>query len=96
VARETLLGVYGAKPYGLDESVDVGVALRSFTVWAAYQMFLEENLGTIEVGKYADLAVWDRDLLSVETAALEDMKCEMTVFNGRVVFDAAERSAAPQ
>jgi predicted amidohydrolase YtcJ len=88
VARETLLGVYGATPYGLDESVDADVALRSFTVWAAYQMFLEEKLGTIEVGKYADLAVWDRDPLSVETADLKDMSCEMTIFNGEVVFDA--------
>ena len=88
VAREPLLGVYGAKPYGVDESVDVHVALRSFTSWAAYQMFLEEKLGTIEVGKYADLAVWDRNPYTVETGALKDLKCEMTVFNGSVVFDA--------
>ena len=88
VARETLLGVYGAKPYGVDESVDVHVALRSFTSWAAYQMFLEAKLGTIEVGKYADLAVWDRNPYTVETGALKDLKCEMTVFNGSVVFDA--------
>jgi predicted amidohydrolase YtcJ len=91
VARETLLGVYAATPYGLDESVDVRTALRSFTVWAAHQMFLEEKLGTIDVGKYADLAVWDRNPYSVETAALENMKCEMTIFNGEVVFDAARQ-----
>ena len=95
MARETLLGVYGATPYGMDESVDVRSALRSFTVWAAYQMFLEEKLGTIEVGKYADLAVWDRDLYSVETAALKDLKCEMTIFNGRVVFEAGNDNALP-
>ena len=86
VARRPLLGVYGDEPYGTAESVDVETALRSFTVWAAHQMFLEERVGTIEPGKYADLAVWDRDPLSVPTDELRDMACEMTVFNGEVVF----------
>ena len=86
VARQPLLGVYGDEPYGSAESVDVETALRSFTVWAAHQMFLEDKVGTIEPGKYADLAVWDRDPLTVPTDALRDMACEMTVFNGDVVF----------
>jgi predicted amidohydrolase YtcJ len=88
MARRTLLGVYGDNPYGTAESVDVRTALRSFTVWAAHQMFLEEKVGSIEVGKYADLAVWDRDPYSVEPVEIQDMKCEMTLFQGRVVHDA--------
>ena len=35
VARETLNGTYGATPFGIDESVDVKAALRSYTRWAA-------------------------------------------------------------
>jgi predicted amidohydrolase YtcJ len=89
VARETLLGVYGSNPYGSAESVDVRTALRSFTLWAAHQMFLEDKIGSIEVGKYADLAVWDRDFYSVETESLRDMKCEMTLFEGKIVHDAS-------
>ena len=87
VARQPLLGVYGEEPYGTAESVDVETALRSFTTWTAHQMFLEDKVGTIEPGKYADLAVWDRDPLTVPTGDLRDMVCEMTVFNGEVVFD---------
>ncbi len=87
VARRPLLGVYGEAPYGTAESVDAETALRSFTVWAAHQMFLEDEAGTIEAGKYADLAVWDRDPLAVPTDELRDMVCEMTVFNGEVVFE---------
>ncbi len=87
VARETLLGVYGSNPYGTTESVDAATALRSFTAWAARQMFLEEKIGSIEVGKYADLAVWDRDPYTVQTGAIQDMKCEMTLFQGKVVHD---------
>ena len=87
VARQPLLGVYGEEPYGTAESVDVETALRSFTTWTAHQMFLEDKVGTIEPGKYADLAVWDRDPMTVPTGDLRDMVCEMTVFNGEVVFD---------
>ncbi len=87
VARRPLLGVYGEQPYGTAESVDVETALRSFTTWVAHQMFLEDKVGTIEPGKYADLAVWDRDPLTVATPELRDMACEMTVFNGEVVYE---------
>jgi len=88
VARKTLLGVRGEHPFGTDESVDVHTALRSFTMWAARQMFMEKRIGSIEVGKHADLAVWDRDPYTVETADLENMRCEMTVFDGKVVWEA--------
>ncbi len=87
VARTPLLGVYGADPYGSAESVDAETALRSFTTWVAHQMFLEEKVGTIVPGMYADLAIWDRDPLSVPTHELRDMECQMTVFNGDVVFE---------
>jgi predicted amidohydrolase YtcJ len=89
IAREPLLGVYGGDPFGRAESVDVHSALRAVTIWAARQMFLEKKIGSIEVGKYADLAVWDRDFYSVPTAAIKDAKCLMTIFNGKVVFDAS-------
>ena len=87
IAREPLLGVYGKDPFGRAESVDVHTALRAVTIWAARQMFLERKIGSIEVGKYADLAVWDRDFYSVPTAEIKDAKCLMTIFDGRVVFN---------
>ena len=86
VARETLLGVYGVNPYGTEESVDIHTALRSYTIWSARQMFLEEKIGSIEVGKYADIAVWDRDPYTVPTTDIKDMVCELTLFDGRVVY----------
>ena len=86
VARETLLGVYGKNPWGMDESVDIHAALKSYTIWAARQMFLEDKIGSIEPGKYADLAVWDRDLYTVPVADLENLQCRMTIFNGKIVY----------
>ena len=88
IAREPLLGVYGKDPFGRAESVDVHAALRAVTIWAARQMFLEKKIGSIEVGKYADLAVWERDFYSLPTAEIKDAKCVMTIFDGKVVFEA--------
>jgi len=88
VARKTLNGTYGETPFGTDQSVDVRTALRSYTIWAAHQLFLETRIGSIEIGKDADLAVWDRNLYTVPTDALKDLKCEMTLFRGAIVYAA--------
>ena len=86
VARKTLNGRFGGTPFGTAESVDVRTALRSYTIWAAHQLFLDDRIGSIEVGKDADLAVWDRNLYTVPTDALKDLKCEMTLFRGAIVY----------
>lgn len=88
VARETLNGTFGRTPFGTTEAVDVRTALRSYTIWAAHSLFLDDRVGSIEVGKEADLAVWDRDPYTVPTAALKDMKAEMTLVKGKVVHSA--------
>jgi predicted amidohydrolase YtcJ len=64
-ARETFKGAYGPHPFGTAEAVDMHTALRAYTAWGARQMFLENKIGSLEVGKRADIAVWDRDLYSV-------------------------------
>ena len=88
VARQTLNSTYGATPFGTAESVDVRTALRSYTAWAARTMFLEDRIGTIEVGKDADLAVWDRNPYGVPTDQLRDMRCELTLVRGTIVYKA--------
>jgi len=88
VARRTLNGTYGDTPFGTKESVDIRTALRSYTIWAAHQMFLDDRVGSIEVGKDADLAVWDRDLYTVPTDQLKDLRCELTLLRGKVVYQA--------
>jgi predicted amidohydrolase YtcJ len=89
VVRRPLKAAYGAQPFGMAESVDVHTALRSYTIWAARQLFLEDRIGSIEVGKDADLAVWDRDLYSMPADAIRELKCQMTIMGGRVVYRAA-------
>jgi len=88
VARQTAKGTYGANPFGTAESVDVHTALRSYTAWGARQMFLENKIGSLEAGKRADIAIWDRDIYSITTDQIKDMKCLMTLLDGEVVFSA--------
>jgi predicted amidohydrolase YtcJ len=90
VERRTLQSAFGPQPFGTAESVDIRTALKSYTIWAAHQMFMEDRIGSLEVGKEADLAVWDRDPYTVPAASLRDMKCLLTLFNGRVVFDGSK------
>ena len=92
VARQTAKGTYGANPFQMEESVDIHTALRSYTAWGARQMFLEDKIGTLEIGKRADIAVWDRDLYAVPTEQIKDMKCLMTLLDGEVVYTAAGSS----
>jgi predicted amidohydrolase YtcJ len=86
VAREPLKGTFGQHPFGTAESVDVHTALKSYTIWAARQLFLEKETGSIETGKWADLVVWDRNPYSAPTAEIKEMKCMMTLYKGKVVF----------
>jgi predicted amidohydrolase YtcJ len=80
-----LNGTFGRTPFGTSEAVDVRTALKSYTIWAAHTMFLDDRVGSIAVGKEADLAVWDRDPYTVLTAALREMKAELTLLAGRIV-----------
>ncbi len=86
IARTTLLGVYGWNPYGMEESIDVHDALRSYSIWNARQMFMEEKTGSLEVGKYADIAIWDKDMYTIPTDEIKDLKCLMTFVGGKIVY----------
>jgi predicted amidohydrolase YtcJ len=94
VVRQTLNATHGATPFGTDESIDIRTAVRSYTMWAAHTMFLDDRVGSIEVGKDADLAVWDRNPYTIPSADLKDMRCEMTFVRGRMVYRAAPAGAA--
>lgn len=86
VERKPLNAVYGSHPFGTSESVDIHVALKSYTIWAAHQLFLEKRIGSLEPGKDADLVVWDRDIYTIPSDQIKNMKCELTMFRGRVVY----------
>jgi predicted amidohydrolase YtcJ len=88
VEREALDGTH---PFGTSETVDVHIALRSYTAWAAPELFLEKQVGTLEAGKRADIAVWDQNPYTMPSMKLKDLKCEMTIVDGKVVYERQSR-----
>jgi predicted amidohydrolase YtcJ len=88
VEREALKGTFGLHPFGTAEAVDIHSALRSYTLWAARQLFLDTRTGSLEAGKDADIAVWDRNPYDMPSRELRNLHCEITLLSGKVVFDA--------
>ena len=69
-------------------------ALRGFTLDAAYSLFLDTEVGSLEVGKKADLVVFDRDPMSVPEAEILAIKVDLTLVDGRVVFERGVKKPA--
>ena len=69
-------------------------ALIAHTRGSAYQILQENNLGSIQAGKLADMVVTDRDYLTVPAEQIKDIKSVMTIVGGRVVYDAAAPASA--
>lgn len=63
-------------------------ALIAHTRSNAYLFFQEDNLGTLEAGKYADLVVLDRDYMTIPAEEIKKIVPLMTMTGGRVVFNA--------
>ncbi|OLO09207.1 amidohydrolase [Salinicola sp. MH3R3-1] len=82
VARQTASG----EVLGPNEALSVERALRLITLDAAYTLKLDDRVGSLEVGKFADMAVLDEDPREVPLARLASIGVAATVVGGRV-FD---------
>ena len=65
-------------------------ALRIYTMGGAWHTFDEEELGSIEVGKLADLVVLSDDYLSVPEQSIRTLSSVLTLVDGTIVHAAAE------
>ena len=68
------------------ESVSVEEALRMMTINAAYALFMENNIGSLVPGKFADLIVLSENPLSVDPDALPNIEVLVTMVGGKVEF----------
>ncbi|MBT8093047.1 MAG: amidohydrolase [Gammaproteobacteria bacterium] len=71
------------------ERLDVASLVRGFTIDAAYQMRMEDDIGSIEVGKKADLIVLDQDIFEVDAYDIHKTKVLLTMLDGEVVYEAS-------
>jgi predicted amidohydrolase YtcJ len=68
----------------VDERISLEEALRANTMGAAYQAGLDGKVGSIEVGKLADLIVLDQNLFEIPPHEIHAARVVMTVMNGKV------------
>ncbi|MFE6170245.1 amidohydrolase [Viridibacillus arvi] len=75
---------------GADQQIDVETALKSMTSFGAKLNFEEEELGSIELGKFADFVVLDQDPTAINPINIKDIQILSTIINGEVVYEKAE------
>jgi len=72
--------------YTPEERITVEQAVNAYTQGSAYARFSEDRLGTLEVGKEADLAVLSQDIFSVKPEEISKTRVVTTMVAGKVVF----------
>jgi len=84
VTRQSAVGEPG-EPLLPSEALALPQALAAFTINAAYTNRLDDRTGSIEVGKFADLIVLDRNLFEIPPAAISDARPLVTLLEGEAV-----------
>jgi predicted amidohydrolase YtcJ len=79
---------------GPEERISPMDALRAVTIWGAYLYFEENEKGSIEPGKRADLVVLSANPLTVDDATIKDIKVLQTIKDGKKIYDAAAMTRA--
>jgi hypothetical protein len=90
VTRATLDG-HNPGGWFPEQRLTVEEALRAYTQGSAYAAFEEKDKGTISPGKLADLVVLSEDLLRIPPERIKDVRVEITIVGGRVVYKAGNR-----
>jgi predicted amidohydrolase YtcJ len=96
VSNNPLVGIYGAvtrkTASGMqlqpEETVTPEQALAMYTINAAYASHEENIRGSITPGKLADMVLLSDDPIRVEAEAIKDIRVEMTIIGGKVVWEA--------
>ena len=69
-----------------EEALTRQQAIRFYTANNAFVLFLEDQVGTLEPGKFADFIIVDRDILTCDLNALKDTRVLQTYMNGKQVY----------
>jgi predicted amidohydrolase YtcJ len=86
VARKSVKGFSG-DGWHPEQAVTREQALKMFTLGSAFAAFEEQEKGSIEVGKLADLTVLSKDIMKIPEPEILTTTCAMTVVGGEIVFE---------
>ena len=78
----------GANPGGWvpEEKISLEEALTAYTLGSAGAGFMEEKVGTLEEGKYADITILSQDLFQMDPVDFPQVQVEMTIVEGEVMY----------
>ena len=80
------LNNYPENGFQMEDALTREETLKGMTLWAAYSNFEENEKGSIEVGKFADFIMLDKDLMKIEGLEIPNTKVLATYFNGAKVY----------
>jgi predicted amidohydrolase YtcJ len=87
VARKSIKGE-SSDGWHPEQAVSREQALKMFTLSAAYAAFEEQDKGSIEVGKLADLTILSKDIMKIPAPEILTTTCAITVIGGEMVYEA--------
>lgn len=78
----------GKSPNGWlpEQKITIEQAIKCYTINSAYAAFQENVKGSIEIGKLADMVVLSDDILTIDPIKIKDVKVDMTIFDGKIVY----------
>jgi predicted amidohydrolase YtcJ len=69
-----------------EQALGRDTVLKAMTIWAAKGNFEEDEKGSLEPGKFADMVIFEQDLQTMEEKQLPYARVWMTIVNGEMVF----------
>ena len=78
----------GGEIFNRQNTLTAAEILKAWTIGGAYDLGMEDRIGTLEAGKYADIAVFDRDLTAPTQPQSREANVVMTILNGQIVYKA--------
>lgn len=69
------------------ECVDVYEAIDAYTYESAFVEFMEDKKGRLKEGYLADMVILDRDIFTIDSMEIKDVKPVMTIVGGNIVYD---------
>ena len=74
-----------------EEAVKLETILRAYTLEGAFSLFKENEIGSLEAGKLADIIILDRNLFQIPAHEIHDASVIQTIFNGKIVYKKGEK-----
>lgn len=93
----TRMNYTGKANWGPDEKIDIETAIEHYTIGSAKALMMEDEIGSIEVGKFGDFAIFNTDLLKMtslwfllthklDLGEMDDF-VDMTIVGGEIVYE---------